>query len=92
GSLNRAVEHHLAAHREMAVAGDLTRDDTKAMLRVINNQYLPHVAIAAGHANLPVLEERDSVEPRVFICENLACQMPIDDVNVLEERLKELHG
>jgi uncharacterized protein len=92
GSLNRALEHHLAPHREIAVVGDLNRDDTKAMLRVINNQYLPHVAIAAGQANLPVLEGRASSEPRVFICENLACQMPIDDVNGLEERLKELRG
>ncbi len=92
GSLNRALEHHLAAHREIALAGDLTRDDTKVMLRVINNQYLPHVAIAAGDANLPLLEGRGSVEPRVFICENLACQMPIDDANLFEERLQEMGG
>jgi uncharacterized protein len=77
GSLNRALEQHLAPHKEIAIAGDLTRDDTQEMLKLIQRKYQPHTAIVAGNAQLPLLENRQSQEPRIYICENMACQQPI---------------
>ncbi len=84
GSLNRALEQHLAPHQEIAVAGDLTRDDTQAMLKLVQRQYRPHTAIVAGNANLPLLENRQSQEPKVFICQNMACQKPIGSLEELK--------
>ncbi|MEY4531843.1 MAG: hypothetical protein RLZZ156_2564, partial [Deinococcota bacterium] len=88
GSLNRALEQHLAPHQEIAIVGDLTRDNTKAMLKLVQRQYRPHTAIVAGNANLPLLEHRQSQEPRVFICQNMACQKPINNLEELEKALR----
>jgi uncharacterized protein len=87
GSLNRALEQHLAAHQEIAISGDLTREDTKAMIKQIHKKYQPHTAIAAGNASIPLLENRTSFEPRVFICQNMTCQQPI---GTLEQLIKAL--
>ncbi len=87
GSLSRVLEQHLALHQEIAIGGDLARDDTQAMLKVIRQKYQPHTAIAAGNAVLPLLENRRSLEPKVFICENMACQMPIDNLEALAKAL-----
>ncbi len=87
GSLSRVLEQHLAAHQEIAISGDLEREDTQAMLKVIRQKYQPHTAIAAGNALLPLLENRRSLEPKVFICENMACQMPIDNLEALAKAL-----
>ena len=87
GSLNRALEQHLAPHQEIAIVGDLTRDDTKAMLKLVQSQYRPHTAIVAGNANLPLLANRQSQEPKVFICQNMACQKPISTLEELKVAL-----
>jgi uncharacterized protein len=88
GSLNRALEQHLAAHQEIAITGDLSSDNTKAMIKLVQRQYRPHTAIVAGNANLPLLEHRQSQEPRVFICQNMACQKPINNLEELEKALR----
>jgi uncharacterized protein len=82
GSLSAALEHHLAPHREIAIIGDLKGDDTRALITVLNAHYLPHTAIAAALPDdtyLPVLEERDLVggAAAAYVCENLACQLPV---------------
>ena len=88
GSLNRALEQHLAPHTEIAIAGQLTRDDTQAMIQAVQQKYQPHTAIAAGTAQLPLLENRNnSLEPRVFICQNMTCQMPLATLAELQTAL-----
>ncbi len=91
GSLNRALEQHLAPHQEIAISGDLSNEDTKTLLKIIRKKYQPHTAIAAGTAKLPVLENRQSLEARVFICQNMTCQMPISNPDELLE-VFELHN
>jgi uncharacterized protein len=90
GSLNRALEQALAPHREVVVAGDLETPETQALLKVVRQKYLPHTAIAAGDAKLPLLEGRKGLPPQVFICQNMACQMPIADVAALQAALETL--
>jgi uncharacterized protein len=87
GSLNRALEQALAPHRELAISGDLSAPETQALLKVVRNHYLPHTAIAAGTADLPLLDGRKGLSPQVFICKNLACQMPIADIEALKAAL-----
>ncbi len=87
GSLNRALEQHLATHTEIAIGGDLTREDTQAMIKQIYKKYQPHTAIAAGNAPIALLENRASLEPRVFICQNMTCQQPIGTLEQLKKAL-----
>jgi uncharacterized protein len=89
GSLNRALEQALAPHQEIAISGDLAAPQTQALLKVVQSQYLPHTAIAAGAADLPLLEGRTGLAPQVFICQNMACQLPITDLETLKTTLRE---
>ena len=89
GSLNAALEHHLSVSREIAVIGG----DANAMLEILNKRFLPHTAIvvaAADDAYLPVLEGRGAIEGKAtaYVCENLACQLPITTVLDLERLLE----
>jgi uncharacterized protein len=93
GSLNAALEHHLGAHREIAILGDLERDDTRGLKATLNKRYLPHTATVTanpGDPYLPVLEGRDLVNgaAAAFVCENLACQLPVTTPAALEALLK----
>jgi uncharacterized protein len=88
GSLNRALEQALAPHRELVVSGDLAAAETQALLKVVRQKYLPHTAIVAGEADLPLLEGRKGLPAQVFICQNMACQMPIADVTALQAALE----
>ncbi len=93
GSLLQALEHHASPMREIAIIGDLDQDDTKAMLKVLNSRFLPHVAVVtapAGESYLPVLEQREMIENKAtaYVCENLACQMPVTAPADLEQQLQ----
>ncbi len=89
GSLNAALEHHLSLPREIAVIGG----DARAMLEVLAKRFLPHTAIvaaAAGEAYLPVLEGRGAIggQATAYVCENLACQLPVTAAHELERLLE----
>jgi uncharacterized protein len=93
GSLLQALEHHTSPMREVAIIGNLEQDDTKAMLKVINSRFLPHIAVVAapaGESYLPVLEQREMIEDKAtaYVCENLACQMPVNSPEKLERQLQ----
>ena len=89
GSLNTALEHYLSVPREIAVIGG----DATAMLAVLNRHFLPHTAVvaaAAGEAYLPVLENRGAIDGQAtaYVCENLACQLPVTTAHDLERLLE----
>jgi uncharacterized protein len=92
GSLLQALEASIAPHREIAVIGDLENASTQALLKVIHKRYLPFVSLAAGkpgETHLPVLEHRDVVNgsSAAYVCENLACQLPVTSASELEALL-----
>ena len=89
GSLNSALEHYLSVPREIAVIGE----DLTAMFEVLGKRFLPHTAIAAaaaGEAYLPVLEGRGTVGgvATAYVCENLACQLPVTTASELARLLE----
>jgi uncharacterized protein len=93
GSLLQALEASIAPHREIAVIGDLEQENTQALLAVIHKRFLPFVSLAAGKPGetyLPVLEHRDLVNgsSAAYVCENLACQLPITTAPELEVMLR----
>ena len=92
GSLLQALEASIAPHREIAVIGNLEQESTQALLEQIHKRFLPFVSLAAaqpGETYLPVLEHRDLVNgsSAVYVCENLACQLPVTSAQELEALL-----
>jgi uncharacterized protein len=92
GSLLQALEASIAPHREIAVIGDLEDANTQALLEVIHKRFLPLVSLAAGKPGetyLPVLEHRDVVNgsSAAYVCEDLACQLPVTSAQELEAML-----
>jgi uncharacterized protein len=92
GSLLQALEAHASPMREIAIIGNTEQDDTKALLNVLDSRFLPHVAVvaaSAGESYLPVLEQREMIDGNAtaYVCENLACQLPVNTPEELEKLL-----
>jgi uncharacterized protein len=92
GSLLQTLEAYHSPRREVAVIGDLERAETRALLSTLHSRYLPHLSLAAaksGDAYLPVLAGRDEVngQPAAYVCENLACKLPVTTPEALETAL-----
>jgi uncharacterized protein len=93
GSLLQALQAHASPMREIAIIGNLEQDDTKALLKLVNDRYCPHVSVVVappGESYLPVLEQREMIGNRAtaYVCENLACQMPVTTPEELETLLQ----
>ena len=82
----------------IVVAGDGDDEQVRAMLRAVRRTFLPQrvVALADGEADttlLPVLEGRASGDrPLTYICQNYACQAPIESAGALAAELSSLGG
>ncbi|MBA4603815.1 thioredoxin domain-containing protein [Thermoactinomyces mirandus] len=84
--------------KEIVISGPLNDEKTKEMIRLVQTAYLPEAVIAFHNQEdaatvkffVPQTEEKpgQSGEPRVYICENYACQAPISDVDILKKKLR----
>jgi len=55
-------------------------------LKTLSSIYLPNKIILAGtNSTLPLLRNKESIETKIYICRNKACQLPVSSV---EEALK----
>ncbi len=67
---------------EVAVTGE----KQELVLNQLRSIYLPNKIILAGtNTNLPLLRNKESIETKIYICRNKACQLPVSTV---EEALK----
>ncbi|WP_432714258.1 thioredoxin domain-containing protein, partial [Pedobacter sp.] len=67
---------------EIAIAGNGFAE----MVKELNNNYIPNkITIAGTNSSLPLLKDKQSIETKIYICRNNACQLP---VNTVEEALK----
>ena len=94
-----AAEWHLYPVRELAVVGNPAGEETRALLDVIHNLFLPNRILAlADPANsssrgstglIPLLAGKEMVTGKatVYLCENYTCSSPVTDASVLETRL-----
>ncbi len=95
GSLLQALEAHSSPMREIAIIGNLEQEDTKALLKLVNDRYCPHITVVVasqGESYLPVLEQREMIEGKAtaYVCENLACQLPVTTTEDLERLIQAL--
>jgi len=64
----------------------ITGEKQSEVLEALSSIYLPNKIILAGtNTTLPLLRNKQSIETKIYICRNKACQLP---VNTVEEALK----
>lgn len=98
GRMLAALDFHLATPQEVAIVGRRGDADTDALLRVVNERFLPNALVAlrgpeAGDEIaelIPLLAERAPVDGRAaaYVCERFACQRPVTEPEALAEALE----
>ncbi len=78
---------------ELAVVGDPTAADARALLAVINDRYRPFAVVAAGEDGnvVPLLADRAQLDGRAtaYVCRRFVCRRPVDEPAALAEQLGE---
>jgi uncharacterized protein YyaL (SSP411 family) len=93
-----ALEFMIGPSQEVVIAGDLALETTQAMLNVVRSKFLPNKVVLLGPdanhrkrlvAISPFVKDMVPIrnQPTVYVCEQYACQAPIQDVNALESAL-----
>jgi len=82
------------SEREIAIVGDPEAADTRALLDVVRNGYLPFQVVALGASDaqapaVPLLQDRGLVEGHAaaYVCRAFACQAPVTDPDGLRSLL-----
>jgi uncharacterized protein YyaL (SSP411 family) len=84
GRMLSAVDFAIGPSSEIALVGG-----TEPFLTAYRKRYLPRTVIAAGESDFAVLRGRSEVEgkPTAYVCENLSCKQPVNDVAEFEKLL-----
>jgi uncharacterized protein YyaL (SSP411 family) len=87
GNLLSAVDFHLSTPTEIAIVGTPGEAETDALLAVAARAYLPNAVTALRRPDgdddaaelVPLLRDRTAIGGRAtaYVCERLACQMPV---------------
>jgi len=85
GHLLRAADFYLAAVREVAIVGP----DPTELLRTVRGTFRPHLVLAGGEGDVPLLAGREPVQGRAtaYVCEHFVCQAPVTDAGALAAAL-----
>jgi len=63
---------------EIAITGDKASEIKKEL----NTHYIPNkITLAGTNSNLPLLKDKQSIETKIYICRNKACQLPVATVD-----------
>lgn len=97
GQMLIALDFYLGPVQEFAVVGDLANTETQRVLRAIRSGFRPNKVVALKAATpdgqgldelLPLLKGKTAAETvTTYICENFACQAPLDGVEAVENAL-----
>ncbi|HEX6911851.1 MAG TPA: hypothetical protein VF142_15720, partial [Longimicrobium sp.] len=97
GNLLSAIDFHLATPTEVAFVGTPGEPETDALLRVAARAYLPNAVTALRRPDddgavdelVPLLRGREMIGGRAtaYVCERLACQLPVHEPEALAEQL-----
>jgi len=80
-----ALDFALAAPREVAIVGDPTSAEVRALLEVLWGAYRPNQVVALARPGetpvVPLLEGRTALDGRAtaFVCERFACRLPVTE-------------
>jgi uncharacterized protein YyaL (SSP411 family) len=87
-----ALDYALARPCEVAIVGDIKREDTQALLDVCASGYQPHRIVAAGKpARVPLLQGREPVDGKAtaYLCVDFTCRPPVAEPESLRALLEE---
>ena len=79
---------------EVAIVGDPTSEDFRALERVVAARYVPSLVLAGGPAHgtaaIALLAERDARDGQAtaYVCRNYACEAPATTRALLDEQLE----
>src|SRR6266567_1568613 len=94
GHVLNALDFALSPVKEFAIMGDPREADTRALLEVINNRYLPNSVLACAAPDdmqatqiVPLLEGRPLKDGKAtaYVCQNFVCAAPVNRVEELEQ-------
>jgi hypothetical protein len=100
GRLLCAADFALAPVREVALVGDMTADDTCALLNTLYKTYRPYIVVAFkpvdadGQAldfiDLPLLANREQIDGKAtaYVCQGFTCQLPVTEAEALQAQLE----
>jgi uncharacterized protein YyaL (SSP411 family) len=77
GHALQAFDFSLSRVREVAIVGP----EPEALLQTARAGYRPHMVLAAGGGDVPLLESRTPVDGRAaaYVCEHFTCQAPVTE-------------
>ncbi len=92
-----ALDFYLSIPKEIAIIGKHDDENTKAMMRVINNTWMPNKVLAACESQdsalsgLPIFEGKHTIDKNttIFICERFTCRSPATNPKELKDQLAE---
>ena len=94
-----AVDFALSKPRQVVIAGDRARPDTQALLRVVNQRYLPNkiLFVVDGPESqqlagwLPFIKEMHPIDGKAtaYVCEDYTCKLPTSDPEQVARLLDE---
>ncbi|HEX6746449.1 MAG TPA: thioredoxin domain-containing protein [Longimicrobium sp.] len=96
GHLLCALDFSLAAPVEIAIIGNPSSDETRALVRTASRIYLPNAVLAGKRDGddgaddlIPLLRDRTALGGRAtaYVCERLACRQPVSDPDELARQL-----
>lgn len=91
-----ALDFALSSSKEIAIIGQPREADTRALLEVVNNRYLPTSVLAcaapgdsAAMQAVPLLADRPLKDSKAsaYVCQHFACLAPVNTPDELEKLL-----
>ena len=89
-----ALDFYLTKPKQIVIAGKPDADDTRAMLRVVREHYLPNKILLMPNERLtkllPYTKDMRMMEGKAtaYVCVNFACQLPTTDLAQLQKSLE----
>ena len=96
GHILGAFDFALSAAKEFAVIGDPHSTDTRALLEVLNERYMPNSVLASAAPDndtashiVPLLADRPLKDGKAtaYVCQNFTCQAPVNTPEALKQSL-----
>jgi uncharacterized protein len=90
-----AIDYALDKSKEIAIVGQAQDEQTKALIRVVNETFQPNQVISVGHRGekeTPLLKDRPmmGVLSTGYVCINQSCKEPTTDVNTMKQLVDQI--
>jgi hypothetical protein len=93
-----ALDFFLNATKEIVIIGEREAEDTRSLLREVWTRFIPNKVLVTAEESetaksemIPLLEERSKINGKAtaYVCENFACQQPVNEASELARQLED---